>query len=71
MLTRVPAPEKMDDETFRKHYNARHLDDALDGPLPDGAAWRKLAGMWRAFHERCHALALPDQYDHEHIGAWE
>lgn len=71
-LPRVPAPEAMDNETFRKHYNARHLKDAkLAGPLPEGMAWDRLHEMWRAFHQRCHELGLPGQFDHEHLGSWE
>lgn len=62
----------MDDETFRKHYNARHLADAeMGAELPDDARWVKLNELWRAFHRRCHEIAVPGQYDHDHLGEWE
>lgn len=68
----VPCADEMDNDTFLKHYNKRHLQDSsMSRVIERDMAWEKLAGMWRAFHRRCHNLAVPGQYDHEHEGDWE
>lgn len=63
----------MDDETFLKHYNARHLKDApMDAPLPAWTLKRPaVLRAWQAFHRRCHELGVPGQFDHEHLNPWD
>jgi hypothetical protein len=67
-MTTVPSIDDMDNETFLKHMDARHASDFRNGPLsahPDTAdEW---VGPYREFHERLHELAVPGQYDHEHL----
>lgn len=62
----VPADE-MDDETFCKHMNYRHLQDLGLNRIEHHE--RTLPGYYatlRAYHERLHALALRGTYNHEH-----
>jgi hypothetical protein len=51
-LQRVKSIDGMDDETFVKHFNARHLGDiGLKYLMPGGEM-----GYMRAFHRRIHKL---------------
>lgn len=69
-VTRVPASEDMDNLTFLKHMDARHSHEVLNGPLatarsePSNDGW---VGPYRAFHDRLHDIAVPGQYEHEHL----
>jgi hypothetical protein len=61
----VPRSSEMSDETFQKHYAARHLEDIgmTDmRPHPDGSG---AISPLRAYHDRCHTDWDPD-YDHVH-----
>lgn len=68
----VPASSDMSDANFCRHMNLRHSTDLggamleweRSGPTFSGT----LAALpaYRAFHDRCHALARPGQYDHQH-----
>ena len=66
----VPSAEDMDNLTFLKHMDARHSNEVRNGPLataksdPTDDGW---VGPYRAFHERCHDIAVPGQYNHEHL----
>lgn len=67
----VPGAKSMDDDTFFKHINARHLGDFGHGTLPFGTSpmWSPVVVLaYRAFHARVHNHALPGTYDHEHTG---
>lgn len=69
----VPGADDMGNETFIKHINARHKQDlGLNPKGPDLhydiTQSEGLIDTHRAFHRRCHDLALPEQYDHEHEG---
>jgi hypothetical protein len=62
----VPLAEYMDDETFIKHLEKRHAQDTgVEGYMTrhNVTIW---VGMYRTFHERCHRVAHPGQYDHIH-----
>ena len=66
----VPHPEDMDDETFLKHMDKRHRwDTKVDGEsvLFPKSTWTAWCPAYRSFHERLHAIAIPGQYDHEHL----
>lgn len=66
-LVTVPDAIHMDDETFIKHIVKRHAAE-IDGGVAKHphivAAW---VDPYRAYHDTCHRLAMPGQYDHEHI----
>jgi hypothetical protein len=69
-MTTVPGVEDMDDETMYKHVNARHKTDlglTEDMHYSDTLS-ASLIDTQRAFHRRCHDIAVPGQYDHEHVG---
>jgi hypothetical protein len=62
----VPLAKDMDNDTFIKHLEARHsADTGVEGYMTrhNIEIW---IGMHRTFHERCHRLAYPGQYDHTH-----
>lgn len=66
-MVTVPDIIHMTDETFIKHIVLRHADEIDEGVAKHPhivAAW---VDPYRAYHDRMHALALPGQYDHEHI----
>lgn len=69
----VPNARDMDHETFLKHFNARHLEEAkLGAPLEERTARQDaVIRAYRAFHRRCHELGVPGQFDHEHIDDWD
>lgn len=63
----MPSAEEMDDETFFKHYNARHLPD-ISQVVPMRYSPTLSEGLiraFRAFHGRCHMLN--DYPDHYHL----
>lgn len=67
VITRVPDAERMSDKNFIKHLEKRHAKDTK----VEQFIKRHNIGVWmplyRAFHERCHRIAYPGQYDHEHL----
>jgi hypothetical protein len=70
-MVSVPGARDMEDETFWKHINARHLGDFGEDTKPFGVSrlWSPtIALAYRAFHERVHRLMLVGTHDHEHIG---
>lgn len=58
----VVAQDEMDDETFVKHYNARHQGDIGTTPF-SYSPHVTYYGAMRAWHRRCHNS---DWYDHNH-----
>lgn len=64
VLQVVPEGD-MDDDDFVKHYNMRHLKDIDLGKVWGGMHNRALESL-RAFHDRCHEIGRPGQYDHTH-----
>jgi hypothetical protein len=64
--TAVVPVETMDNETFVKHVNHRHAMDLLAWPL-DYSPHVTYIPSFRAFHDRCHAISTPTQYDHLHV----
>lgn len=63
----VPSAAEMSDETFFKHYNARHLAD-VDIATPIHFHKTVSAGMvrtYRAYHDRCHRLGSPTDHVHQ------
>jgi len=74
MKTLVVHPSDMDDETFIKHMNLRHLGDMnLQGPMRYSPL-DTYYGALRAFHKRIHDPDItsindrPVDHDHEHEG---
>jgi hypothetical protein len=69
-IVTVPHAEDMDDDTFLRHLDKRHRQDTKhDGekvlfPPSTRHAW---VPLYRTWHERLHEIALPGQYDHEHL----
>lgn len=65
----VPSAEEMDDETFFKHYNARHVpNDATGAALRYSPTLTAgLIGTTRAWHRRMHLLAEDGDFTHEHL----
>jgi hypothetical protein len=61
----VPSVDVMNDETFIKHFNLRHASDITSGPLSYNPHVTYIPSF-RAFHDRCHAISTPNQYDHSH-----
>jgi hypothetical protein len=62
----VPLEEQMDDETFMLHLENRHAKECqIENYLSRHSvpAW---LGLYRAFHERLHRIAVPGQHDHVH-----
>jgi hypothetical protein len=68
-IVTVPSIDDMDDDTFCRHMDARHSESLSNaGPLsahPDRAPEWVLP--YRAYHDRLHDIAVPGQYDHEHL----
>ena len=68
LVTVVVNAEDMEDETFIKHYNARHL--AQDQPKSRRPIeYSPLATYYdclRAYHRRTHHTLENGEYDHEH-----
>lgn len=65
-IVRVPAAEDMDDETFLKHLELRHKQDTkVEGYLHRHQV-PEWIGLYRAFHNRVHEIAVPGQHDHKH-----
>ena len=65
-VVEVPSANEMDNDTFIKHLETRHKSDTgVEGYMTrhNIEIW---IGMHRTFHERCHRLATPGQYDHIH-----
>jgi hypothetical protein len=64
----VPDTDDMDDETFYKHFNLRHLNDiGLLTPIEYSPLFMPgLVNAMREFHIRCHEISRPGQYKHEH-----
>ncbi len=67
-LVEVPDIDEMDDETFLKHIDKRHVKDvktekALHSLPHIQSAW---VGPYRAYHEYLHRTK-PDEHDHEHV----
>lgn len=65
-VVQVPHIHNMDDDTFLKHLEKRHAGDTDVEEFVRVnivSAWVK---NYRAFHDRLHELATPEQYDHEH-----
>lgn len=65
--TAVPAAVDMDDETFFKHYNARHLDDVgLAQPMHyHGTVSASMVAAYRSYHERVHSQTSADDHTHK------
>lgn len=64
----VPSADDMDNETFLRHMDARHAHEVLNGPLSvDPSPVDAWVSPYRAFHDNLHAIAVPGQYDHEHL----
>lgn len=65
----VPSAEEMDDETFFKHYNARHVpNDATHGAVRYSPTLTAgLVGTLRAWHRRMHLIAEDGDFTHEHL----
>jgi hypothetical protein len=58
----VAAPNKMDDETFIKHINARH-EKALGytgGPLSYVGSWPDQIATYRVYHKKIHEGIVRD-----------
>jgi hypothetical protein len=67
---RVPSAGDMDDETFFKHYNLRHLDDVhLAAPIHyHGTVSTGMIDTYRAYHERVHSTNPPNDHVHKEDG---
>lgn len=71
VVAAVPGAADMDDDTFWKHINARHLQDFGKEAKPFGTSplWNETIILsYRAFHKRVHELEVPGTYNHEHVG---
>jgi hypothetical protein len=64
----VPGAIGMDDETFFKHLNARHLADlGFSSPIDLSPLYsNSLISTHRSYHRRLHEIAVPGQHNHEH-----
>lgn len=62
-MDNVVPIEHMDDATFYKHYNARHLDDLGLSVLRPHIEGSMATPSLRAFHNRKHS---EDDYQTEH-----
>jgi hypothetical protein len=63
---RVPDVFNMDAETFLKHLEARHATDTDVENFVRVNVNERWLSNYRVFHDRCHAIAVPKQYDHKH-----
>lgn len=61
---RVPHPDNMDDEIFRKHMNARHAD-SLGGLTELTPTSARVIVIYRAFHRRLHDVRVGLQHEHK------
>jgi hypothetical protein len=71
----VPTLDEFDDETFLKHFNARHRRTDTPGFVIDIPYSRGVNfGYFRKYHERCHETEAESglvngqrvEYDHVH-----
>lgn len=59
-IVTVVAHEDMDDETLRRHINARHMPMAGMNSIPmEWKDWMEPFNLWRQWHARLHAMAVP------------
>lgn len=65
-LVEVPDADDMDDETFLKHLETRHATECrIEGYISRHSV-ESWIDTYRAFHDRLHKIATPDQYLHIH-----
>jgi hypothetical protein len=63
----VPIAGGMDDETFLKHLEHRHAREVKFESVPVARrAMEAWLPVYRAFHDRLHALGPASHYDHTH-----
>jgi hypothetical protein len=65
MTDLVISADNMDDETFAKHMTHRHAD-SLGGleELTFRSETDIMAGLWRSFHRRLHAVRVGLPHEH-------
>lgn len=69
-FTTVVSADDMDDETFKKHFNYRHVDD-LDGISKINVGMDdEILRMYRSFHDHIHRW-FPGKFSHNHRQEWE
>lgn len=61
----VPHPDDMDDETFLKHMDHRHTRPGFRHEIRH--ITDEQIELWRKYHDRLHAIAVPNQFNHEHL----
>ena len=65
-VVEVPHADEMDDETFLNHLERRHAKETKIEKFIVRSQVPLWVGMYRIFHERLHAIAVPGQHDHYH-----
>ncbi len=65
-LVEVPVSEEMDNETFLLHLEHRHRAEAKIEDYTKTHGVESWIGVYRAFHDRLHRIAIPGQHDHVH-----
>lgn len=65
-MVSVPAAEDMGDEIFLKHLEKRHAKDTKVEAFIKRHNIKIWMPLYRSFHDRCHRIAVPGQYDHTH-----
>lgn len=64
---RVRSVWDMPDDIFIKHLLTRHADDFKSWNLEEIRHYAKgWSNPWRAYHDRLHEIAVPNQYNHDH-----
>lgn len=61
----VPNADDMDDETFLKHMDKRHTRQGFH--FSTKHITDDQIELWRKYHDRLHEIAVPGQFDHEHL----
>jgi len=61
----VPHPDDMTDDQFLQHMDKRHAREGFRHRTKHITP--EQVELWRKYHDRLHEIAVPNQYDHEHL----
>lgn len=65
----VAPPSDMDDQTFVKHFNARHVGPGgyNGAPVDIVGSWSDQIATFRAYHRQAHEAILGHVLNHDHV----
>lgn len=65
-VVKVSHPDDLTDEQFLLHMDKRHAREGFAHHAPHITP--EQVELWRKYHDRLHEIAVPNQYDHTHVG---